>query len=92
MMGTSKAVILIAMTLLLASIICEGRRIDYGALTRNRIPCSRRDKRLNNCRIGRPANPYMRGCEAINRCRNGKDLPHAQKLRIPSVHKGIVEH
>ncbi|KAG5620289.1 hypothetical protein H5410_005507 [Solanum commersonii] len=73
-MGTSKAVILIAMTLLLASIICEGKKIDYGALDRNRIPCDRRTNNMKNCHLGLPANPYVRACEKINRCRNGKDL------------------
>ncbi|TMX03461.1 hypothetical protein EJD97_016130 [Solanum chilense] len=73
-MGTSKAVIFIAMTLLLASITCEGRQIDYGALDRNRIPCNRRTNNMKNCHTGRPANPYVRGCEKINRCRSGKDI------------------
>ncbi|CDO98876.1 unnamed protein product [Coffea canephora] len=45
------------------------RYISYGALTRDRVPCSRRGYSYYNCRPGRPVNPYNRGCNAITRCR-----------------------
>ncbi|XP_019175309.1 PREDICTED: rapid alkalinization factor-like [Ipomoea nil] len=45
------------------------RYISYGALSRNRVPCSRRGASYYNCRPGAPANPYRRGCSAITRCR-----------------------
>ncbi|XP_057956906.1 protein RALF-like 33 [Malania oleifera] len=47
----------------------RGRYISYGALQRNRIPCSRRGASYYNCRRGASANPYSRGCSAITRCR-----------------------
>ncbi|XP_052188529.1 rapid alkalinization factor-like [Diospyros lotus] len=50
--------------------ILAGRRyISYGALSRNRVPCSRRGASYYNCRRGGSANPYQRGCSAITRCR-----------------------
>ncbi|XP_055814479.1 rapid alkalinization factor-like [Solanum dulcamara] len=45
------------------------RYISYGALSRNRVPCSRRGASYYNCRPGAQANPYQRGCSAITRCR-----------------------
>ncbi|KAK4379957.1 hypothetical protein RND71_001819 [Anisodus tanguticus] len=45
------------------------RYISYGALSRNRVPCSRRGASYYNCRPGAQANPYHRGCSAITRCR-----------------------
>ncbi|KAG9139667.1 hypothetical protein Leryth_020096 [Lithospermum erythrorhizon] len=45
------------------------RYISYGALSRNRVPCSRRGASYYNCRPGAAANPYRRGCSAITRCR-----------------------
>ncbi|CAN4123239.1 unnamed protein product [Withania somnifera] len=45
------------------------RYISYGALSRNRVPCSRRGASYYNCRPGARANPYQRGCSAITRCR-----------------------
>ncbi|KAF3634499.1 rapid alkalinization factor [Capsicum chacoense] len=45
------------------------RYISYGALSRNRVPCSRRGASYYNCRPGAQANPYRRGCSAITRCR-----------------------
>ncbi|KAM3343142.1 hypothetical protein BC332_03466 [Capsicum chinense] len=93
-MGTTRAVMVIAMTtLLLASIICEGKRIDYGAIVRDHIECSRRGKSIKNCHLGRPTNTYRRGCEAINRCRNGSRAPYAaQRLKTPTIPTGIVQH
>ncbi|PHU29871.1 Rapid alkalinization factor 23 [Capsicum chinense] len=46
------------------------RYISYGALSRNRVPCSRRGASYYNCRPGAQANPYRRGCNAITRCRS----------------------
>ncbi|KAK9735460.1 hypothetical protein RND81_04G206800 [Saponaria officinalis] len=43
--------------------------ISYGALNRNRVPCSRRGASYYNCRPGAQANPYRRGCSYISRCR-----------------------
>lgn len=45
------------------------RYISYGALSRNRVPCSRRGASYYNCRPGAQANPYQRGCSRITRCR-----------------------
>lgn len=45
------------------------RYISYGALFRDRVPCSRRGASYYNCRPGAPANPYYRGCSTITRCR-----------------------
>ncbi|GER32931.1 ralf-like 33 [Striga asiatica] len=51
--------------------ILAGRRyISYGALQRNRVPCSRRGASYYNCRPGAQANPYRRGCSRITRCRS----------------------
>ncbi|TMW95611.1 hypothetical protein EJD97_008606 [Solanum chilense] len=46
------------------------RYISYGALSSNRVPCSRRGASYYNCRPGAQANPYRRGCSAITRCRH----------------------
>ncbi|KAK6803527.1 hypothetical protein RDI58_001311 [Solanum bulbocastanum] len=46
------------------------RYISYGALSSNRVPCSRRGASYYNCRPGAQANPYQRGCSAITRCRH----------------------
>ncbi|KAI5650745.1 hypothetical protein M9H77_36750 [Catharanthus roseus] len=46
------------------------RYISYGALFRDRVPCSRRGRSYYNCRPGAPANPYHRGCSTITRCRS----------------------
>ncbi|KAJ8443527.1 hypothetical protein Cgig2_017010 [Carnegiea gigantea] len=43
--------------------------ISYGALNKNRVPCSRRGASYYNCRPGAQANPYTRGCSAITRCK-----------------------
>ncbi|XWS25596.1 hypothetical protein CRYUN_Cryun27aG0081400 [Craigia yunnanensis] len=47
--------------------------ISYGALSANRIPCPPRSGRsyyTRNCFKARePANPYIRGCSRITRCR-----------------------
>ncbi|KAK3010490.1 hypothetical protein RJ639_012709 [Escallonia herrerae] len=50
-------------------ILATRRYISYGALSRNRVPCSRRGASYYNCRPGAQANPYTRGCSAITRCR-----------------------
>ncbi|XP_020088332.1 protein RALF-like 19 [Ananas comosus] len=44
------------------------RFISYGALMKNRVPCSRRGQSYYNCRRRRRANPYHRGCSIITRC------------------------
>ncbi|KMS95461.1 hypothetical protein BVRB_008000 [Beta vulgaris subsp. vulgaris] len=50
-------------------ILASRRYISYGALNRNRVPCSRRGASYYNCRPGGSANPYRRGCSRISRCR-----------------------
>jgi len=42
--------------------------ISYGALSRDRVPCRRRGVSYYNCRRGKQANPYTRGCSRITRC------------------------
>ncbi|XP_074312257.1 protein RALF-like 22 [Silene latifolia] len=49
-------------------ILAQTRYISYGALNRNRVPCSRRGASYYNCRPGAQANPYRRGCSRISRC------------------------
>nr|CAD1843210.1 unnamed protein product [Ananas comosus var. bracteatus] len=44
------------------------RFISYGALTKNRVPCSQRGHSYYNCRRRRRANPYRRGCSVITHC------------------------
>ncbi|CAA3027787.1 rapid alkalinization factor [Olea europaea subsp. europaea] len=51
-------------------ILATRRYISYGALQKNRVPCSRRGASYYNCRPGAQANPYTRGCSAITRCRS----------------------
>jgi hypothetical protein len=43
--------------------------ISNGALKKNNVPCNIRSGNQNNCRVGAPANPWTRGCSAIQRCR-----------------------
>ncbi|KAL9248123.1 hypothetical protein vseg_021481 [Gypsophila vaccaria] len=50
-------------------ILATGGYISYGALNKNRVPCSRRGASYYNCRPGAQANPYSRGCSTISRCR-----------------------
>ncbi|XVE65614.1 hypothetical protein DITRI_Ditri08aG0014500 [Diplodiscus trichospermus] len=50
-------------------ILATNRYISYGALRRNRVPCSRRGASYYNCQPGAQANPYSRGCSKITRCR-----------------------
>uniref|UniRef100_A0A7N1A235 Rapid alkalinization factor-like n=1 Tax=Kalanchoe fedtschenkoi TaxID=63787 RepID=A0A7N1A235_KALFE len=51
-------------------ILATSNYISYGALSRNRVPCSRRGASYYNCQAGAQANPYSRGCSAITRCRS----------------------
>ncbi|XP_022760562.1 protein RALF-like 33 [Durio zibethinus] len=51
-------------------ILATTRYISYGALSRNRVPCSRRGASYYNCQPGAQANPYSRGCSRITRCRS----------------------
>ncbi|KAH7846997.1 hypothetical protein Vadar_020562 [Vaccinium darrowii] len=58
-------------------ILAVNKYISYGALSRNRVPCSRRGASYYNCRTGAQRNPYSRGCNRITRCRrnpNEKDI------------------
>ncbi|XP_057539695.1 rapid alkalinization factor-like [Amaranthus tricolor] len=49
----------------------QSNYISYGALNKNRVPCSRRGASYYNCKPGAQANPYTRGCSNISRCRRG---------------------
>ncbi|KAF5549823.1 rapid ALkalinization factor [Fusarium mexicanum] len=47
----------------------QGGVISYGALNRDHVPCSVKGASAANCRPGAEANPYNRGCSAIEECR-----------------------
>ena len=49
----------------------QSNYISYGAMNKNRVPCSRRGASYYNCKPGAQANPYSRGCSNISRCRRG---------------------
>nr|GLL42592.1 rapid alkalinization factor-like [Ipomoea trifida] len=51
-------------------ILATSNYISYDALQKGHTPCSRRGSSYYNCQPGAPANPYTRGCSAINRCRS----------------------
>lgn len=44
--------------------------ISYGALTRDKTPCSQSGASYYNCKPGAKANPYTRSCSAIDNCRS----------------------
>ncbi|KAJ1286969.1 hypothetical protein BS78_03G393400 [Paspalum vaginatum] len=46
-----------------------GGTIAYGALQKDRAPCSYRGASYYNCGPSGAANPYSRGCSAITQCR-----------------------
>ncbi|KZL74583.1 hypothetical protein CT0861_00033 [Colletotrichum tofieldiae] len=61
------------------SAIPSRKVISYEALGANRIPgCDGKNKKNCNPGGGKPANPYTRGCSAIDRCRTdgirGRDV------------------
>jgi hypothetical protein len=47
----------------------EARSIGYGAMNRDTIPCNKAN--AHNCKGEVRVNPYTRGCEKENRCRDG---------------------
>ncbi|KAI1012175.1 hypothetical protein LB503_004540 [Fusarium chuoi] len=49
----------------------QSGEISYGALKHDGVPCSARGASAANCRPGAEANPYNRGCSAIEKCRGG---------------------
>ncbi|KLO82439.1 uncharacterized protein LW93_9641 [Fusarium fujikuroi] len=49
----------------------QSGEISYGALKHDGVPCSLRGASAANCRPGAEANPYNRGCSAIEKCRGG---------------------
>uniref|UniRef100_A0A803KP13 Uncharacterized protein n=1 Tax=Chenopodium quinoa TaxID=63459 RepID=A0A803KP13_CHEQI len=49
----------------------KSKYISYGAMNKNKTPCSRRGASYYNCKPGAQANPYKRGCSNISRCRRG---------------------
>ncbi|KAF5605868.1 ralfl33 precursor [Fusarium pseudoanthophilum] len=54
-----------------APVADQSGEISYGALNRDRVPCSVKGASAANCRPGAEANPYHRGCSAITKCRGG---------------------
>ncbi|KAL9248122.1 hypothetical protein vseg_021480 [Gypsophila vaccaria] len=46
----------------------EDTYISYGALNKNKVPCSKRGQSYYNCQPGAQANPYRRGCSKISGC------------------------
>ena len=47
--------------------------IDYGAINRgNAIPCSQKGGSQTNCNDPKDANPYTRGCNPGEQCRDEK--------------------
>ncbi|KAH7295213.1 hypothetical protein KP509_27G037500 [Ceratopteris richardii] len=46
----------------------QARHISYGALSRDRVPCSRVGRSYYGCRGSGPVNPYRRYCSRITRC------------------------
>ncbi|KAK9673126.1 hypothetical protein RND81_12G148100 [Saponaria officinalis] len=42
--------------------------IDYGAMQKDRVPCSKRGSSYHNCEVGAQANPYHRGCSDASGC------------------------
>ncbi|XP_031114293.1 rapid alkalinization factor-like [Ipomoea triloba] len=51
-------------------ILATSNYISYDALQKGNTLCSRRGSSYYNCQPGAQANPYTRGCSAINRCRS----------------------
>ncbi|KAF5595042.1 ralfl33 precursor, partial [Fusarium pseudocircinatum] len=51
--------------------VAQSGEISYGALNHDRIPCSVKGASAASCRPGAEANPYNRGCSAIEKCRGG---------------------
>ncbi|KAK9673124.1 hypothetical protein RND81_12G147900 [Saponaria officinalis] len=49
-------------------ILAQSNYISYGALNKNKVPCSRRGASYYNCQPGAQANPYRRGCSNMSRC------------------------
>ncbi|XP_074313605.1 rapid alkalinization factor-like [Silene latifolia] len=49
-------------------ILAQTQYISYGALNKNRVPCSKRGASYYNCQPSGAANPYTRGCSAITHC------------------------
>ncbi|XP_074313604.1 rapid alkalinization factor-like [Silene latifolia] len=49
----------------------QTKYVSYGALNKNRVPCSKRGASYYNCKPGAQANPYSRGCTTISRCSRG---------------------
>ncbi|KAK9691925.1 hypothetical protein RND81_09G229200 [Saponaria officinalis] len=46
----------------------QGSYVSYGALNKNKVPCSRRGASYYNCQPGAQANPYSRGCSKMSGC------------------------
>ncbi|CAI9087430.1 OLC1v1021497C1 [Oldenlandia corymbosa var. corymbosa] len=54
-------------------LLAQSRRISYGALNKNNVPCNQRGSSYYNCGSHQAVNPYSRGCTRISRCtRNTK--------------------
>lgn len=52
-----------------ASLLPTAQYISYSALMPDSVPCSVPGASYYNCQPGAEANPYTRGCSAINQCR-----------------------
>lgn len=52
-----------------ASLLPTAQYISYSALMPDSVPCSVPGASYYNCQPGAKANPYTRGCSAINQCR-----------------------
>jgi hypothetical protein len=63
-----------SMVLTPSSAVAAGKKgdfISYGALNKNRVPCSKRGGSHVNCSPGAQANPYKRGCSKASGCARG---------------------
>ncbi|KAF9589690.1 hypothetical protein IFM89_027220 [Coptis chinensis] len=75
-MAMNRVLVLCLAAFFVCSLLFEAttavRYIPYPVLTPNRRYC---DPRNNKCVKDHPANRYHRGCNQIDRCRNGENPP-----------------
>ncbi|KAK6917583.1 Rapid ALkalinization Factor [Dillenia turbinata] len=48
--------------------LAGNKKLSYGMLKGNNVPCNQRGSSYYNCQKGGKANPYRRGCNQITRC------------------------
>ncbi|KAM3684255.1 hypothetical protein ACB098_11G031800 [Castanea mollissima] len=75
-MAISKGMVLCLCMFMLSGLLTSyihAKEISYGAIGKgDHILCDRRSNpSLKNCQATKPANPYNRGCEKAEKCRNG---------------------